>query len=108
MKFATSFALSAVLALAAASALAQSTPSNMQAMPKQQNSMTGMPGMEGMPSHGMLGSHMMPATVVSVDTNTGIMEADAGGMKLRLHFPPASLASVKAGDKIKLHMAFMK
>jgi hypothetical protein len=71
-------------------------------------SMTGMSGVEGMPSHGMLGSHMMPATVVSVDTDTGIMEADAGGMKLRLHFLPASLASVKAGDKIKLHMAFMK
>ncbi|MDE2135685.1 MAG: hypothetical protein KGJ49_13945 [Alphaproteobacteria bacterium] len=80
----------------------------MQGMPKQQNSMTGMPGMDTMPAHGMMGSHMMPATVLSVDTNTGILEADASGMKLRLHFPPASLASVKAGDKITLHMGFMK
>ena len=105
MKFVTSFALSAVLVLSAASALAQSTP--MQGMPKQQNSMTGM-DMSSMPAHGMMGSHMMPATVLSVDTNTGILEADASGMKLRLHFPPASLVSVKAGDKITLHMAFMK
>lgn len=107
MKFATSFALSAVLALSAASALAQSD-SNMQNMQKQQNSMSGMSGMDSMPSHGMAGSHMMSATVVSVDAKTGIMEADADGIRLRLHFPPASLTTVKAGDKIKLHLAFMK
>jgi hypothetical protein len=107
MKFATSLALSAVLALSAAPVLAQSS-GNMQNMQKQQNSMAGMPGMDNMPSHGMLGSHMMPATVLSVDANTGITEVDTGGMKLRLHFPPASLATVKAGDKIQLHMAFTK
>ena len=107
MKFATSVVLSAMLALSAASALAQSD-SNMQNMQKQQNSMTGMPGMDSMPSHGMMGSHMMSATVVSVDAKTGLMEADSDGIKLRLHFPPASLATVKVGDKIKLHLAFMK
>ncbi|MGB3747472.1 MAG: hypothetical protein WA961_04680 [Rhodanobacter sp.] len=52
--------------------------------------------------------HMMPATVSSVDTKTGIVEADAGGMSLRLHFPPASVANLKAGDKITLHMGYTK
>ncbi len=64
--------------------------------------------MTGMPSHGMLGAHTVPATVLSVDTTTGVLEVDANGLKLRLHFPPESLATVKAGDKIKVHMAFMK
>ena len=52
--------------------------------------------------------HMMPATVSSVDTKTGIVEADAEGMSLRLHFPPASVATLKAGDKITLHMGYTK
>ncbi|MBQ4853255.1 hypothetical protein IMW82_00985 [Rhodanobacter sp. B2A1Ga4] len=52
--------------------------------------------------------HMMPATVSSVDTKTGMVEADAEGMSLRLHFPPASVANLKAGDKITLHMGYTK
>jgi hypothetical protein len=52
--------------------------------------------------------HMMPATVSSVDTKTGVVEADAEGMSLRLHFPPASVANLKAGDKITLHMGYTK
>ncbi|THD07359.1 hypothetical protein [Rhodanobacter lindaniclasticus] len=52
--------------------------------------------------------HMMPATVSSVDTKTGIVEVDAGGMSLRLHFPPASVANLKAGDKITLRMGYTK
>lgn len=50
--------------------------------------------------------HKMPATVSSVDTQTGIVEADAEGMSLRVHFPPASVANLKAGDKITLHMGY--
>ncbi|KZC40547.1 hypothetical protein RHOFW510R12_16350 [Rhodanobacter sp. FW510-R12] len=52
--------------------------------------------------------HMMPATVSSVDTKTGLVEADSEGMSLRLHFPPASVANLKAGDKITLHMGYTK
>jgi hypothetical protein len=33
---------------------------------------------------------------------------DAGGLKLRVHFPPASLVGIKAGDKITLHLSFTK
>lgn len=54
------------------------------------------------------GMHTMPATVDAVDHATGIVEVTSGGMKLTVHFPPASLASVNNGDKITLHMGFTK
>ena len=50
--------------------------------------------------------HMMPATVSSVDSKTGIVEVSSAGMSLRVHFPPASVANLKAGDKITLHMGY--
>ncbi|MFC5526372.1 hypothetical protein ACFPPA_11575 [Rhodanobacter ginsengisoli] len=57
--------------------------------------------------HGMNGSmHSMPATVTSVDTGSGIVEASSEGMSLRVHFPPASVAKLKAGDKIILHLGY--
>jgi hypothetical protein len=52
--------------------------------------------------------HTMPATVASVDTKTGIVEVSSGGMSLKVHFPPASVADLKVGDKITLHMGFSK
>ena len=52
--------------------------------------------------------HKMPATVSSVDTKTGMVEVDSAGMSLRVHFPPASVANLKAGDKITLHMGYSK
>ena len=52
--------------------------------------------------------HKMPATVTSVDTTTGIVEVTTAGMSLRVHFPPASVADLKAGDKITLHMGYSK
>lgn len=64
--------------------------------------------MEGM-AHGKMPSmHTMPATVSSVDTTTGIVEVNSGGMSLKVHFPPATVADLKAGDKITLHMGFSK
>jgi hypothetical protein len=56
----------------------------------------------------MMGSHSMAATVTNVDSQTGMMDVDAGGHALKLHFPPASLADVKSGDKITLRMSFSK
>jgi hypothetical protein len=56
----------------------------------------------------MMGMHEMPATVTSVDTTTGMVEVMSENMPLKLHFPPASLANVKAGDKITIHMGFSK
>ncbi|EIM00595.1 hypothetical protein RHOFW104T7_00885 [Rhodanobacter thiooxydans] len=77
------------------------------------SSSSGMGQMGGMHQqmmrHNKNGSmHIMPATVSSVDTKTGMVEADSEGMSLRLHFPPASVANLKAGDKITLHMGYTR
>lgn len=90
--------LASLLSLAAAPAFAQN--SSMQNMP-------GM-SMPGMNMQNMMGMHTMPATVSAVDAKTGIVDVSAGGMNLKLHFPPASLANVKAGDSITVHLAFTK
>ena len=54
----------------------------------------------------MHGMHTMPATVTGVDPKTGIVDVMAEGMALRVHFPPASMAGLKAGDKIGLYMGY--
>ncbi len=70
----------------------------------------GMQGMNmpGMKMDNMMGMHDMTATVNAVDAKTGLVDVTAGGMALKVHFPPASLANVKAGDSITLHLAFTK
>lgn len=50
--------------------------------------------------------HRMPATVTSVDAKSGKVGVDAGGMALTVQFPPQSMASLKVGDKITLHMGY--
>ena len=67
-----------------------------------------MPGMPGMDMGAMMGQHMMPVTVTAIDNKTGLVDAMAGNMALKLHFPPPSLAGVKVGDKISVHLAFHK
>jgi hypothetical protein len=68
-----------------------------------------MPGMRGMQNKGpMLGRHMLPATITAIDGKTGLVDATAGSLALKLHFPPPALAGVKVGDKISVHLAFHK
>lgn len=69
----------------------------------------GMTGMHHAPAAGDAGNmHMMPAIVTKADAKNGLLDVNSEGMALRLHFPPASLAGVKTGDKISLHMGFTK
>ncbi|WP_231381711.1 hypothetical protein [Rhodanobacter sp. OR87] len=56
----------------------------------------------------MMGMHMMPATVTAADAKTGMVDVTSEGMALKVHFPPSAMASLKAGDKITLHMGFSK
>jgi len=101
------------LCLAATAVSAQQAGSMMPAAAS--SSMGGMGHMDHM-DKGMMhnkmhsksnGSmHQMPATVTEVDTSSGIVEVTSAGMSLRLHFPPASVAKLKAGDKITLHLGF--
>lgn len=108
----TGLAAASAFALLAGSAVAQSGTGSMS---QQSGSMSGSSG--GMQHMGKTMHHMdstntsthtMPATVTSVDQKTGLVEASSGGMALKVHFPPASLANVKAGDKITLQLGFTK
>lgn len=56
----------------------------------------------------MMGMHAMPATVNSVDKQTGLVDVNAEGMSLKVHFPPAAVANLAAGDKITVHMGYSK
>ena len=62
----------------------------------------------GMMGAGMKGMHVMAVTVTALDAKTGLVDASSGNMALKLHFPPASLADVKAGDKLSVHLSFTK
>lgn len=105
----TGLAAVSAFVLLASSAFAQSSGS----MSQQGGSMSG-PSMQSMGKtvHHMDAAngstHAMPATVTSVDQKTGMVEASSGSMALKIHFPPASLANVKAGDKITLELSFSK
>jgi hypothetical protein len=64
-------------------------------------------GMSGMHKN-MMGMHAMPATVSSVDAQTGVVDVNAEGMMLKVHFPASAVTNLKAGDKITLHMGYSK
>lgn len=99
------------LCMAAGTAFAQSTT---PMTPAPASSSMGHMGHMGdgamhdkMMKHNKNGSmHKMPATVNSVDEKTGIVDVTAGGMALKVHFPPASVANLKSGEKITLHMGY--
>lgn len=54
------------------------------------------------------GNHTMPATVVATDPKTGIVDVTSEGMALKMHFPAPSIAKLKVGDKITLHLGFTR
>lgn len=54
------------------------------------------------------GMHDMPATVTNVDHKTGMVEVESMNMKLKVHFPANTIAELKNGDKITLHLGFSK
>ena len=76
-------------------------PSGMEKMGAMHSDMKGM-------HDNMMGMHQMPATVTAADAKTGMVDVTTEGMALKVHFPPSAMASLKAGDKITLHMGFSK
>jgi hypothetical protein len=110
----SALAFGSAFALAATAASAQSGNQNGSmsggSMSHPQGAMSG--SSMGKTTHSMESSngsmHSMPATVTSVDQKTGVVEVNTEGMGLKLHFPPTTLANVKAGDKITLKMGFSK
>jgi hypothetical protein len=105
--------LALALGLATSSAAwAQSTsPTDTGQNPDTMGAMHGghgdMGGMKSMHMN-MMGMHAMPATVNSVNKQTGVVDVMAEGMSLKVHFPAAAVANLKAGDKITLHMGYSK
>ena len=104
LKTSTLSVLAVSLALACAAVWAQEGMQSDKMM--QENMKHERMGKMGM--HDMEGSHAMPGTVTAIDTKTGMVDVNAEGMALRVHFPPASLANLKNGDKITLHLGFSK
>ncbi len=94
--------LALALALSGVAVAQDSTPtSGMDKMGAMHSDMKGMHG-------NMMGMHKMPATVTAADASTGVVDVTAEGMALKVHFPPSAMASLKAGDKITLHLGFSK
>jgi hypothetical protein len=94
--------LALALAITGAAVAQDSTPaSGMDKMGAMHSDMKGMHG-------NMMGMHKMPATVTAADAKTGVVDVTTEGMALKVHFPPSAMASLKAGDKITLHMGFSK
>jgi len=54
------------------------------------------------------GMHSKKATVVAIDTETGVMRLNADGLPLVVQFPPSSLAGIKPGETINLHLGFTR
>ena len=106
LKTLASAALAATLGVMASSAWAQEDNPDQAAMGMRHEGMPHMKDMHAMKD--MQGMHKMPATVTSVDKATGMVDVTSEGMSLRLHFPPASLANLKNGDEIILHLGFSK
>ncbi|HEX5305477.1 MAG TPA: hypothetical protein VFW82_05260 [Dyella sp.] len=106
IRFRTFAASAFALALVAGGAMAQDT---MPADASSTGSMGHMDDMNG--EHHMdhmMGMHKMPATVTDIDAGTGIVGVTAGGMALKLHFPPSSITDLKVGDSITVHMGYSK
>jgi hypothetical protein len=104
-----------IIGLALAAALASTLPVLAETTPKStpqgmmmQNGMMQGSMMQGGMMRGMMGMHVMPVTVTAIDAQTGLVDGTSGGMALKLHFPPASLAGVKAGDRLSVHLGFSK
>jgi len=94
------------LATAGVASAQNSTPQSgsMEGMHSGQHDMDSMKGMH----KNMMGMHAMPATVSSVDMQTGVVDVDSEGMSLKVHFPASAVADLKTGDKITLHMGYTK
>lgn len=109
MKFSTkTLCLMGALALASGATGVLAQDSGMQPGHKMDNMTQKEMGKHDMMNSKMPSMHTMPATVTAVDMKTGAVDVNAGGMALHVHFPAASVADLKVGDTITLHMGFSK
>ncbi len=105
--------LALALTLGASVSAQDTTPTgNAQSMGKMGGMHSDMKGMRNdmhMTMHkNMMAMQATAATVKAADMTTGVVDVTAEGTSLKVKFPPKEMASLKAGDKITLHMGFSK
>jgi hypothetical protein len=101
----SAFILATAFAVGAAYAQVDNPPKSSTSTPEtheHQHSMTTAS------KSNVTGEHDMPATVTSVDQKTGMVGLESEGMKLKVHFPTNTIADLKKGDKINLHLGYSK
>lgn len=54
---------------------------------------------------GMAGQHTMEGEVTKVDAKKGWIDIKSPEGRMKLHFPPAALQSVKVGDRVSVEMS---
>jgi len=52
------------------------------------------------------GEHSMSGKISKIDHSTGKLTVKTGEGNLDVHFPPQSIASLKKGDNITVHLGF--
>ncbi len=63
---------------------------------------------KGMGHTMMMGKHAMSGTIETIDQKTGWLKVKTGEGSLNVHFPPAAIKDLKAGDEITVHLSFTK
>jgi hypothetical protein len=54
---------------------------------------------------GMAGQHTMEGEVTKVDAKKGWIDIKSPEGRMKLHFPPEALQSVKVGDRVSIEMS---
>lgn len=93
--------LGSAIMLASAPVMAQTEGGGDQSM----QSMPGMSGDQGT-SAGAMGQHAMSGKVTMINHHSGLIHVKTAEGLMVIHFPPKSLAKVKKGEKIQLHLSF--
>lgn len=55
-----------------------------------------------------MGAHTMDGQVTKVDAKKGWVDIKTPEGRMKLHFPPAALADVKAGDSVTVELGMKK
>jgi len=56
----------------------------------------------------MVGQHTMEGEVTKVDAKKGWIDIKSPEGRMKLHFPPSALQSVKVGDRVSVEMALKR
>lgn len=101
--------ISAVPAFAAATDESGATgarPSSPSATSTHEHGGSAVSGSMSMGSADFQGEHSMSGTISRIDHSNGKVTVKTGEGNLDVHFPPQSIANLKKGDTITVHLGF--